>query len=328
MSRQWAGCDCERADLPNVAAALQADWTSTMTVAGVVDADLRHVWLVLCPFALRVMQGLVKRFVLARIYRRWCGGLSPIHNALLPQRHIQGGAMTAPANADVDERGLPSGPTLSAVSTSRTTWTGARAMLGWNQTLAVSVLLVRLLFWHLLQPVGVILFIFGVSDIVMARGADEASAFFALAMPALLLRELLYVFLLAVSVLRRPALFLVDLRRTWKAGGRDRLHAVLYVLAPALFVADGLLPTRSIIHNALAGYELFGAGILLLTGLRTEETVVFCSAAAWLFVSYVAQRSFMVIDARARSAKWREWVMGLAMSEGMASVMLLAALGM
>ena len=155
-------------------------------------------------------------------------------------------------------------------------WYSARDELGLNTCGATLISMIRLFFWHWLQPLlyGVVLFAYW--NLLV-----DAQKILGLIVGG---REALYWFMTVMALYRNPSYLLVDLKATWNGKTRSAtsfttfgpwFQVTLYVLAPEKYVAISLVKRNRC--EELVGGILIGAFLPLLD---LAGMVAFCWAFA------------------------------------------------
>ena len=118
-----------------------------------------------------------------------------------------------------------SGVTLAAVEGQSMTWKEARVRLQLNSSAALSVSILRLLFFHWSQPIG-----YGVALYLYWHSLPFLQLILGC---VVLFREVVYILLTLVAIRVNPAFLLVDSSATFQSSGWNLL---LYVVCPEKFV--------------------------------------------------------------------------------------------
>ena len=115
--------------------------------------------------------------------------------------------------------------TIGKIWDKSVTFRSAKLHLGINTCAAITICMIRLLFWHWMQPIlyGYVLFAYW--DLL-----DYYQQILGLIVGG---REGIYFILTLLALYRQPIYLLVDLRSSWK---ENRLYVLVYIFAPEKYV--------------------------------------------------------------------------------------------
>lgn len=182
-------------------------------------------------------------------------------------------------------QGEPQGPlTWEEASEKIPDWEKTRARNGQSQCHAIALASLRLLCWHLLQPVvSAVVYVYYWGCLGHMQHALGAMV---------LLREAMYFVMMVRCALNKPAVLLVDVAAS--AGDRNYLFLFSYVLSPQRVVLSVLFPTEdwacwlfSDICSCVALYVGYRAGTLplcLAAGYALTATFVAGWLVSWLCI--------------------------------------------
>lgn len=112
------------------------------------------------------------------------------------------------------------------------TWDNARKLLGWSWNLAISVSLLRLFFWHLMQPFAYCWTLYSYYNEI-----DHLQRVLALFVA---FREVSYLFLTMICVRNCPRFLLTNIAAGWKSGNigltQRLINILFYGLSPEKFL--------------------------------------------------------------------------------------------
>ena len=153
------------------------------------------------------------------------------------------------------------------IRTGCVSWTKAKKIQNLSKRAAMFVSIVRLVFWHWLQPLSYAFVLYAYWDLL-----DEVQMFLALAVG---LRECVYFLLTIACLWVTPAFLMVDLRSTYLY--YSWWYVVQYVISPVKFVCSTLIRTLNPpIHNEhMMNTGQYVNGSIKITAeiVKTEEQI-------------------------------------------------------
>merc|ERR1711871_434040 len=199
--------------------------TTTNTSSEGISESSRKLYLlflaVVLPYLLRALESLGAQKIMDPLCDRCFGkGHNPLHDALLPSAKTLQQATAKKVN-------------MQAVWAFEVSWHAAVVALGWTQSKAVSVAMLRLVFWHWMQPTMYAWTLVSYYD--MIDSTQQVLGVLVLA------KEVLYFLLTVLALCRNPAFLLVNI-------GAHKGHSLYYrdvlwyVCMPAKFVARCAFP--------------------------------------------------------------------------------------
>ena len=153
--------------------------------------------------------------------------------------------------------------TMNQAMQQRMTWEDARKDLGINFCTAFTVSMVRLLFWHWMQPFLYFWVVYAYWDLL-----DKGQQVLALIVAG---REVIYFVLTLIGLCVNRVYLLVDLRASWK---EEKLNLGLYVLAPEKYVYSTVVKSEG---SVIICWQL---GMYFLTAIDLAGVVAFIWAFA------------------------------------------------
>eukprot|EP01043_Picozoa_sp_COSAG02_P025508 COSAG02_NODE_1436_length_12609_cov_1282.385292_6_plen_738_part_00 len=207
-----------------------------------------------------------------------------------------------------DSKSLNQGFTMNDLDTHGSSWAGAVEKNGLSQCDALAQGFVRLLFWHVAQPLGYF-YVFHVTSAINYAGY------------VVWLREAVYLALVVFSTCVKPAFLLVNVRATVQDRETPRVHVrgygflAMYVLCPEKFVACALFGTVAMdVGNGLGVLCCAWWFLLDLSGLgafvygRTSGNMPPALAVGYLVTSVSVIGMLLLLSANAvkdcHAARW------------------------
>ena len=203
------------------------------------EASREHYYMfaaVAMPFLLRFVESVVKRkFYQCCCDRLWGKDQNPLDELMLP-----GEATKARVEA--------TGVSMDAILERKVSWDDAREALGWTPCKAKTVALLRLVFWHWMQPALYAWTLISFSDQI-----DRVQLILGLVVMG---REALYPVLTLIALYRNPAFLLVNVGAHRDTDTRAFVQDGLwFTLMPEKYVAAAALGRE---HACILGILIFG----------------------------------------------------------------------
>lgn len=158
------------------------------TTPFILRHDIIVIWSVCLPFLLRFLEGIVRKHVLKLCYDKCCNGINPFR-AALPIYNREGDFYNH-------------GPNLDKIHELK--WDECRLMYGYNFLTGFIVSAMRLIFWHMLQPIMYAFLLYAYSDVIndiqLKLGLIVA------------IRECIYFISIIIILFTLPSFLLVDIR--------------------------------------------------------------------------------------------------------------------
>eukprot|EP01084_Bolivina_argentea_P061242 111926_1 len=155
--------------------------------------------------------------------------------------------------------------TIDNIFERRFRWSEAREQLGLNTCAALFISLIRLIFWHCMQPCLYCFVMYAYWDL-LDRGQQILAVIVAV-------RECIYFCLTFIGVCVNPTFLLIDLRASWKD---DRGQTLLYIMGPEKYVWFSI----GVFDTSVCGQFFFGTVLIILVIADTGGIVAF----VWAFV--------------------------------------------
>eukprot|EP01084_Bolivina_argentea_P135024 238008_1 len=136
------------------------------------------------------------------------------------------------------------------------TWTDAYKDQGLNLCAAMTVSMIRLIFWHWMQPFIYCFVLYAYWDLL-----DHVQQILGLIVAG---REVIYFFLTIIGLLVNPVYLLLDLRATWNVDKDPTSTILMYILAPEKYIYLSLVSEVENGTRAKCTYQYILVGLVIM----------------------------------------------------------------